>query len=61
MKYVLLFVFSSLLDIFYIGGTVWLVLEKGWSAWFFVLAVFLSAASFPTKILAAMKERDGLK
>ena len=38
-------------DAFILAGTAFLVSERGWSAWWFVLAVVMCAGSYPGKIM----------
>lgn len=58
MKYVLLYFAVCLMDAFYVGSAVWLVLDRGWSKYVILLAIILAIISYPYRFLEAMKEAD---
>jgi len=57
MKLIVIYLIMVLLDAFYISGSVWLVVQKDWSGWTIVGAVFLCGITNPTRFVDALKER----
>lgn len=56
MKWVALYLLICLLDVFYVGGAIWLVLVHGWEPLFTILcAIFMAVMSYPNKIIDRME------
>lgn len=48
---VVIYVAMLAFDLAVLAGTAWLVSERGWSAWWFALAVLMCIGSYPGKIM----------
>lgn len=41
-----------------LAGTVWLIVERGWSAWWLPAAVIIMAGSNPRRLILALQRID---
>lgn len=51
----LAYVAMLLFDTAIFGGCVWLVGWHGWSAWWFLVAIFIAMGSAPVRVLRAIR------
>jgi hypothetical protein len=50
---IILYALMLAFDLSVLAGTVYLVAHEGWSAWWFLVAVFICAGSTPRPLVAA--------
>lgn len=53
-----LYSLMAIFDCAVLAGTVWLICERDWSAWWFLLAIMLMSGSSPRKIILASQGID---
>ncbi len=53
-----LYALMVVFDFSMLAGTVWLVYELNWSAWWFLLTILVISGSSPRKIILAMHGID---
>lgn len=58
MKIVLIYLGMLIFDFAVFGGTAFLVSERGWSGWWFLLAILVASGSNPTKVVRLLAKGE---